>query len=104
MCKHLSKHLNKHWLYEKEYFSLYDEYISYDTCGFILETTREYEIYNRLINRFYNLYKMRNAPKSFRKIRNKSQKAKSKQTLIKILKGYNIEFNDNYKDAFWYYW
>ena len=100
----MSKHLNKHWLYEKEFISLHNEYYSYDSCGFRLETTREREIYSRITNKFYNLYKMRNAPKSFRKVRNKSQQAKSKQILIKILKGYDTEFEDNYKDAFWYYW
>ena len=27
-----------------------------------------------------------------------------KQTLINILKGYDTEFNDNYKDVNWWYW
>ena len=35
---------------------------------------------------------------------NRVRRAKQKQTLHKILKGYNAEFDDNYKDAAWLYW
>jgi hypothetical protein len=42
--------------------------------------------------------------KKWRKYLNQTQRAKSKQTLIKQLKGYDIEFIDNYKDVNWWCW
>ena len=108
----MSKHTNKHWLKEKEYLSLKEEYESlYDSlprCRWrILPNSRVDEINRKFLYKFYNEdYGHRySAPKWFRKMLNKTQRAKSKQTLYKIV---NIEgdyiFDDNYKDAAWLYW
>lgn len=98
----MKRHFNKKWLLEKEYLLLKveDNAIPWSR----LRTTREAEIESRITHKFYYKEYSRKSPKSFRKLRNRSQKERSKQTLIKILKGYDIEFNDNYKDASWWYW
>ena len=98
----MKRHFNKKWLLEKEYLLLKVEDNSIPWSR--LRTTREAEIESRITHKFYYKQYGKNAPKSFRKLRNRSQKAKSKQTLIKILKGYDTEFNDNYKDVNWWYW
>ena len=93
----MKRHFNKKWLLEKEYLLLKveDNAIPWSR----LRTTREIEIENRITHKFYYKEYGKNAPKSFRKLRNRSKKAKSKQTLINILKGYDVEFIDNYKDV-----
>ena len=96
------KHLNKKWLLEKEYLSLKRE--DYEIPFSFEKTTRESEIENRLLHKFYNKEYCGSAPKNWRKYLNQTQRAKSKQTLIKQLNGYQIEFIDNYKDASWWYW
>lgn len=98
----MKRHFNKKWLLEKEYLLLKveDNAIPWSR----LRTTREAEIESRITHKFYYRQYGKNSPKSWRKLRNRSQKAKSKQNLIKILKGYDTEFNDNYKDANWWYW
>ena len=105
------KHLNKHWLREKEYISLKKELDDiWETLPMVrwrrLPDTRISEI-NRIINfNFYNEEHGRyhTAPKWYRKMKNRIQRAKSKQTLYKIM---NIDgdfsFEDNYKDCPWYW-
>jgi hypothetical protein len=97
------KHNNKHWLREKEYYSLKKSYYSDFYCS---GTSIEYEIEKRLYSKFWNqmfgLY--HTAPKHYRKSLNRVQRAKSKQVLHKIIKGYDSYiFEDNYKDAPWYW-
>lgn len=96
------KHLNKKWLLEKEYLSLKRE--DYAIPFSFERTTRESEIESRLLHKFYNKEWSMGCSKKWRKYLNQTQRAKSKQTLIKQLKGYQIEFVDNYKDASWWYW
>ena len=96
------KHLNKKWLLEKEYLSLKRE--DYAIPFSFDKSTREAEIESRLLHKFHNKEWSRNAPKKWRKYLNQTRRAKSKQTLIKQLKCYQIEFDDNYKDAYWWYW
>ena len=64
----------------------------------------ESEIKSKLISDFYYENKRKNskAPKSFRKLLNRSQRAKSKQVLHNIVyKNKEQEFLDNYKGADW---
>ena len=98
----MKRHFNKKWLLEKEYLLLKveDNAIPWSRLG----TTRSAEIESRITHKFYYRQYGKNSPKSWRKLRNRAQRAKSKQNLIKILKGYDTEFNDNYKDANWWYW
>ena len=58
------------------------------------------------MNDFYDYDQTcRYAPKSFRKILNREQRAKSKQILYKIqFVDSELEFEDNYRDAAWWYW
>jgi hypothetical protein len=44
------------------------------------------------------------ASKDYRQMFNRSREAKSKQVLIKILAGYEAEFEPERKDVLWYYW
>jgi len=103
------KHLNKHWLREKKYISLKkEESILWDLnreC-FYLKFKREDEIERIFLYKFYNMEygKYNTAPKWYRRFKNHSQKAKAKQKLFLELKGYeDICYEDNYKDASWYW-
>mgnify|MGYP006890185154 CR=1 FL=1 len=103
------KHLNKHWLREKEYISLKKEIdlIYYETFrSSRVKSTRASEIDRKLCFKFYNethgMY--HTAPKWYRKMKNRIQRAKSKQTLYKIINtGEDYAFEDNYKDCPWYW-
>ncbi len=66
----------------------------------------ESELESKLIHAFYNKeMKFKNAPKYFRKSLNRTQRAKSKQTLHNIIfKNKDLEFTDNYKGAKWLWW
>jgi len=107
----MSKHTNKHWLREKEYLSFKTEdsalYDSLPRCRYrILPNTRVEEINRKFRYKFHNeeYGKYNTAPKWYRKMLNRIQRAKSKQTLYKVI---NIDddfvFEDNYKDASWYW-
>lgn len=105
------KHLNKHWLREKEYISLkIEDDALYDSLPRrryrILPNTRVEEINRKLRYKFYNEEHGRyhTAPKWYRKMKNRIQRAKSKQTLYKIINTDNDYcFEDNYKDCPWYW-
>lgn len=40
----------------------------------------------------------------YRKMFNRERQAKAKQVFIKILNGYEVEFEPERKDVLWYYW
>ncbi len=84
--------------YEKEYKTKVKIYST------ILEQ-EEAEIEYILDTKFYhecrNYRRHRKAPKHFRKFLNRSQRAKSKQTLFNIMGGKDCEFEDNYSGADW---
>lgn len=98
----MNKHNNKHWLREKEYRSLKNLYYSDFYCT---KTSTEAEMEARLYSKFWNemcgFY--HTAPKHYRKTLNRIQRAKSKQTLIRELNGYDVSYEDNYKDCSWYW-
>ncbi len=98
----MNKHHNKHWLREKEYRSLKNLYYSDFYCT---RTTTESEMEERLYSKFWNEFCgfFYTAPKHYRKTLNRIQRAKSKQTLIRELKGYDVSYEDNYKDCNWYW-
>ena len=105
------KHLNKHWLREKEYISLKKELDElYYTIPMVrwrrLPNVRVSEINRRIDFKFYNeehgMY--HTAPKWYRKMKNRIQRAKSKQTLYRTINtGDDYSFEDNYKDCPWYW-
>lgn len=106
----MSRHTNKHWLREKEYISLNKELDHlYETTPRyrrrILTSTRMAEINGKLDHKFFNEYrvKYKTSPKWYRKMLNRSQRAKSKQSLHKTLKGHDVCFEDNYKGCSWYW-
>jgi len=106
----MSKHTNKHWLREKEYISiLQEEDFLYSTLSRyrfrVVPNKRLSEINYKLNHKFFNEYrgKYRTAPKWYRKMLNRTQRAKSKQTLYRDLQGYDVSYEDNYKDCAWYW-
>jgi len=107
----MSKHTNKHWLREKEFISLNQELDHlYDTSPRtrfrrVIPSTRMAEINGKLEHKFFNEYrgKYKTAPKWYRKMLNRSQRAKSKQTLYRDIKGYDVCYEDNYKGCSWYW-
>lgn len=102
------KHGNKHWEREKEYYSLLKEYeylhttisVYYWNGNSKVDTVRK-KLKNKYYNRYYGKYNT--APKWYRKMKNRIQRAKSKQTLYKELQGYDVCYEDNYKDCAWYW-
>jgi hypothetical protein len=98
----MNKHHNKHWLREKEYRSLKNLYYSDFYCT---RTSTEAEIEERLYSKFWNKFcgHYHTAPKHYRKTLNRTQRSKSKQTLIRELNGYDVSYDDNYKDCSWYW-
>lgn len=98
----MNKHHNKHWLREKEYRSLKNIYYSDFYCT---RTSTEAEIEERLYSKFWNKFcgHYHTAPKHYRKTLNRTQRSKSKQTLIRELNGYDVSYDDNYKDCSWYW-
>jgi hypothetical protein len=67
----------------------------------------EAEIESILLTNFYHEYDIRHrkAPKHFRKSLNRSQRAKSKQTLHNIVyKNMECDFEDDYRGADWLWW
>lgn len=106
----MSKHSNKHWIREKEFISLkMEEELLWDTLPRsrwrILPDSRFKEVNRKLLYKFYNeMYgKFHTAPKWYRKMKNKIQRAKSKQTLYRLLNDRDVSFEDNYRDAPWYW-
>jgi hypothetical protein len=98
----MSKHNNKHWLREKEYRSLKNSYYSDFYCtGSSTEAEIEERLYSKFWNEMCGFY--HTAPKHYRKTLNKIQRAKSKKTLIRELNGYDVSYEDNYKDCSWYW-
>ena len=110
----MSKHTNKHWLREKEFISLKMEYDflrnitvrshRYRSLDDSVESTRIQEVIRSLNNKFHNEYNGGKAPRWYRNMLNRKQRAKSKLILYKTI---NIEgdyiFDDNFKDAAWSY-
>lgn len=98
----MSRHGNKHWIREKEYYSLkriyYDLYYPYSS-------TAESEIGRRLHYKFYDEFCgfFNTAPKRYRKALNRIQRAKAKQALFRELDGHEVCYEDNYKDCAWYW-
>jgi hypothetical protein len=108
----MSKHTNKHWLREKEFISLEMEYDYLCNSlprarrwGRSLPNTRLEEIDRKLLYKFYNEHHghWNTAPKHYRKMLNKIQRAKAKQILHKILDGKEPCFEDNYRGCNWYW-
>ena len=103
----MSKHTNKHWLREKEYISLNKEYDSTPRSRWSRpQNSRLCEINERLRQKFHNEYNgyFNSAPWWYRNMLNRRQRAKSKRVLHRIMKGdENYIFEDNYKDAPWYW-
>lgn len=104
------KHGNKHWEREKEYYSLlkYQDYLYYTAPRdrWKIAPNREIDsVERKLKHKYYNEYygKYNTAPKWYRKMKNRIQRAKSKQTLYKELQGYDFCYEDNYKDCAWYW-
>ena len=109
----MSKHTNKHWLREKEYISLKIEHsiiwkeFSYSwKCRGYSTDSRMGEIRIRLKN-FYNEERgqYRTAPHWYRNMLNRRQRAKSRIVLYKtiMIEDYDYVFQDNYRDAPWYW-
>ena len=107
----MSKHTNKHWLREKEYISLKKEF---DRLYYSItrprwsrpQNSRLDEITEKINQKFYNEDNGRfnSAPWWYRNMLNRRQRAKSKRALHRIMKGdENYIFEDNYKDAPWYW-
>lgn len=102
------KHGNKHWEREKEYYSLLKEYEYLHTTISVyhwdgnskVDAVRK-KFKNKYYNEYYGMYNT--APKWYRKMKNRIQRAKSKQTLYKELQGYDVCYEDNYKDCAWYW-
>jgi hypothetical protein len=102
------KHGNKHWEREKEYISLLKEYEYLHTTISVYHWCRNREVDRvrkklryKYYNEYYGMYNT--APKWYRKMKNKIQRAKSKQTLYRELQGYDVCYEDNYKDCAWYW-
>lgn len=104
------KHGNKKWEKEKEYYSLLKEleYL-YDVAirGEIFHlSNREIDrVQRKLKHKYYDKYHgiYDTAPRWYRKMNNRIQRAKSKQTLYKELQGYDVCYEDNYRGCAWYW-
>jgi len=98
----MNKHHNKHWLREKEYRSLKNMYFSdFSSSKSSAEAEIEELLYSKFWNEFCGFFY--SAPKHYRKTLNRIQRARSKQTLIKELKGHDVSYADVYKDSSWYW-
>lgn len=107
----MKRHNNKYWKREKEYISLLME------LDRLYDTSFDYKRWKRTSNseidqirrklrfKFYHLYYgwYNTAPKHYRKQLNRSRRKESKNTLRRELQGYEVSYNDNYKDASWYW-
>lgn len=82
------------------------EYQTKQKISDVLLEQEEAEIRKRLDWDFRDLeFRCSNAPKSFRKKLNRKQRAKSKQTLYRIIhNGFDLVFEDNFRGAAWLYW
>lgn len=98
----MSRHSNKHWLREKEYYIL--KKIYYDLY-YLHSSSAEAEINGRLHRKFWNEFCgfFNTAPKKYRKQLNRRQRAKAKQVLHEIMSGKEKPFEDNYRDCNWYW-
>ena len=108
----MSKHTNKYWIREKEYISLMKEdaelwKIRCENRNYRNPSKREIEIDSILVSKFYNEHNGRynTAPKWYRKMLNRIQRAKSKQALYNLIANDNDDyiFEGNYKDCSWYW-
>lgn len=98
----MGKHGNKYWLREKEYRMLKSAY--YDLY-YLSSSPAESEIGRRLHFRFYDEFCgfFNTAPKRYRKMLNRRQRARSRQSLRRLVEGKDAIFEDNYKDCSWYW-
>jgi hypothetical protein len=98
----MRKHGNKYWLREKEYRMLKGIYYS---LYYPHSSAAESEIGRRLNFKFYDEFCgfFNTAPKRYRKLLNRRQRARSKQVLHRMLDGKEAIFEDNYKDCAWYW-
>lgn len=106
----MSKHSNKYWLKEKEYISLKIESDSLwnERCYYrnYVKSVREEEICRKFLYKFFEMehHYLKTAPKWYRKHLNQIQRTKQKRVIYKIVNGkYDYVFEDNYKDAPWYW-
>lgn len=111
----MSRHTNKYWVREKEFISLKNEqshlWITLPKAainrifGRPMPSTRLKEVERKLRNKFYDEYHGRwhTSPRCHRKMLNKIQRAKSKQTIHKILRGDSVVFSDGYRGCNWYW-
>lgn len=108
----MSKHNNKYWIREKLYFILCRQYdISRRTRANTFLSNREIDsgsnikLLDRLRTKFYNEYRgfYKSSPKDCRNVLNRRQRYKSKNSLFKEIRGFDVIYEDNYKDASWYW-
>ncbi len=99
----MKRHGCKHYHREKELYHLREMYFRHDLPDHV-----ENEIITRIESKYYNKFWKtmmgRNVPKHFRKMLNRERRAKSKSNLRKLIDCREVEFDDNYKDAFWRWW
>ena len=101
----MKKHNNKYWLKEKEYLFIKREYRSFDRRWPYMESTRESEVERKLLYKFYYDEYRCGVPKWYIKLLNQAQRSKQKRILYKIINvNEDLNFEDNYKDAAWWWW
>lgn len=102
----MSKHTNKYWIREKEFISLKKERDILLWELRLYSSNRLKYIDKKLNHKFFNEYRgmYHTAPWYYRNMLNRRQRYKSKKVVHKILKGQeDVLFEDNYKDAPWYW-
>lgn len=106
----MKRHNNKYWKKEKEYISLLNQLDL--LCDIhpvfrwrISGDSQIERIRRKLRLDFYGLYYgwTNTAPKHYRKYLNKKRRKSSKNTLRRELMGYDVSYDNNYKDASWYW-
>lgn len=102
----MKRHDNKHWKREKYYISLLTELDRlHDLCGWLSSNSEIDRVKRKLKYEFYGLYYgwTSTAPKKYRNQLNRCRRKKSKNTLKRELQGYQVSYDDNYKDGPWYW-
>lgn len=102
----MKRYNNKHWKKEKYYISLLMELdrLHY-LYGWRTSNSEIDRVKRKIKNEFYGLYYGwgSTAPKRYRKQLNRCRRKKSKNTLKRELQGYQVSYDDNYKDGPWYW-